>query len=57
MNARYGLALLVFAVSLIAAGLTMRFGWLGLVGPGVAVLLGTLLFVDFEDRKEVRRDG
>lgn len=57
MNARHGLVLLVFAVSLIAAGLTLRFGWWGLVVPGAVMLGTTLLFVDFEDRKEVKRDG
>lgn len=49
--------LLLFAVSLIAAGLTMRFGWWGLVAPGSVSLVATLLFVDFEDEKEVKRDG
>lgn len=47
-------ALLVFGVSLICAGLTWRFGWIGLLSVGAAV---TLVSLGYDTEGGVKRNG
>lgn len=51
MTRRESLAVLILAVLMVSAGLTWRFGWYGLVGPGVAVFL-MALFTEHANEKE-----
>lgn len=48
MTRREALYAALLAIALLTAGLTWRFGFYGLVGPGAAVLIG-LLFVPLRE--------
>lgn len=47
--------MVLLAIAMIAAGLTLIYGPWGLTGTGAALLIGTLLFVN--EREEDKPDG
>jgi hypothetical protein len=55
MTRREMLIFLLFAVAMIAAGLTWIFGPWGLIGSGTAVLIGVPIIID--EREEAKTDA